>query len=206
MGEGLRALVRLSAALSTGDRDALAAAMDAAAAESDPVEAEEVLLQSYLFLGYPAALNAISMWRERTGRPAPQALDEDPGAWPGRGAEVCARVYAGQYDRLRANIARLHPDAERWMRVEGYGKVLGRPGAGLPTRELCIAALLAGLDAAPQLYAHLRGALNVGAAVGAVEEAVRIAGTLHPPERARAARAVWEDVLGRWENRTRERG
>ena len=49
------------------------------------------------------------------------------------------------------------------MLAEGYGKVLGRPGLALEVRELCIVAILAGQDAAPQLYAHLRGALNVGA-------------------------------------------
>jgi hypothetical protein len=50
------------------------------------------------------------------------------------------------------------------MIVEGYGKVLGRPGldAG-DVRELCIVALLAVAGRAAQLYSHLRGALNAGA-------------------------------------------
>jgi alkylhydroperoxidase/carboxymuconolactone decarboxylase family protein YurZ len=79
---------------------------------------------------------------------------------------------------------------ERWMIVEGYGKVLSRPGLDLATRELCIVALLAPQDAAPQLYSHLRGALNAGAAESDVDEAVALIlpmlGAAHRP----AARAV----------------
>jgi alkylhydroperoxidase/carboxymuconolactone decarboxylase family protein YurZ len=80
---------------------------------------------------------------------------------------------------------------------EGYGKVLGRSGLDLATRELCIAALLAGMDAEPQLYAHLRGALNAGAGEDDVEEALREAALGITPERARAAREVWSRVRER---------
>ena len=196
MTESTRALVDLSAALSAGSREGLADAIDRAAA-ADPVGAEEVLLQSYLFLGYPAALNAFKVWRVRTGRAAPTPTEDDWAGWRVRGEQVCARVYGGQYERLRGNVAALHPDMERWMLTEGYGKVLGRPGLALPVRELCIAALLAGLDAEPQLYAHLRGALETGATVVEVEEALDLAGRRITPERAAAARAVWARVRDR---------
>jgi len=189
-------LVDLSAALSAGSREGLADAIDRAAA-ADPVGAEEVLLQSYLFLGYPAALNAFKVWRERTGRAAPTPTEDDWAGWRVRGEQVCARVYGGQYERLRGNVAALHPDMERWMLTEGYGKVLGRPGLALPVRELCIAALLAGLDAEPQLYAHLRGALETGATVVEVEEALDLACRRITPERAAAARAGWARVRDR---------
>lgn len=196
MTESTRALVDLSAALSAGSREGLVDAIDRAAA-ADPVGAEEVLLQSYLFLGYPAALNAFKVWRERTGRAAPTPTEDDWAGWRVRGEQVCARVYGGQYERLRGNVAALHPDMERWMLTEGYGKVLGRPGLALPVRELCIAALLAGLDAEPQLYAHLRGALETGATVVEVEEALDLACRRITPERAAAARAVWARVRDR---------
>jgi 4-carboxymuconolactone decarboxylase len=183
----------------------LSAALERAAMVADPVGVEEVLVQSYLFLGFPAALNALALWRELSGRPAPASSSSDWEGWRARGEEVCARVYGGQYSRLRENVARLHPDLEAWMLTEGYGKVLGRPGLELRVRELCVAALLAGLDAAPQLRSHLRGALHVGATVAEVEEALVLAGGVLPPDRLAVARVVWDDVRRRWEGQG-ERG
>ena len=202
MVEARLALVRVAAALSPCSNADLRVALRAAAEHADPDAVEEVLLQSYLFAGYPAALNGFRLWREASGRAAPAATPDDAALWPERGAEVCRRVYAGQYERLRANVAGLHPDMERWMLHEGYGKVLGRPGLDLATRELCIAALLAGMDAEPQLYAHLRGAINAGATEDEVEEALREAGHGISPERSRVSREVWARVRERRRERS----
>jgi 4-carboxymuconolactone decarboxylase len=129
--EAARTLVRASAALALGDGDLLARALRAAAAAAPVVAVEEALLQSYLFLGYPAALRGLAAWRAVSGVPAPAEPTADQAEWAGRGAATCERVYAGQYDRLRDNVAALHPDMEQWMIVEGYGKVLSRPGLDL---------------------------------------------------------------------------
>lgn len=174
MREADAALVRLSAALAAGERAALERALTDAAAAADPVQVEEALLQSYLFLGYPAALRGLAEWRRISGRVAGPAAVHDPAGWAEQGAATCERVYGGQYQRLRSNIAALHADMERWMVMEGYGKVLSRPGLPLAMRELCIIALLAPQDAAPQLYSHLRGALNAGATAEQVEGAVAL--------------------------------
>lgn len=190
------ALVAVSAALGARRADALEAALGRAASTAAAAEVEEALLQSYLFLGYPAALNAFAAWREISGRepPAPSA---DEASWEERGAAVCRRVYAGQYEGLRANVRRLHPDMERWMVHEGYGKVLGRPGLALEVRELCIAALLAALDAPRQLYSHLRGALNAGASEERVARALELAAEVSGAgARERAAR-TWESLRTR---------
>lgn len=189
-------LVSLSAALGSRRPTAIAEALAAAASHPEPRAVEETLLQSYLFLGYPAALNAIGEWRRVSGRPAPPPT-EDTGPWARRGAQVCQAVYGGQYRRLRENIRALHPDMERWMVDEGYGKVLGRPGLPLVTRELCIGALLAALDAPRQLYAHLRGALQVGADPEQVEAALALAALVSDgPVRARAAE-TWASLQAR---------
>ena len=195
MNDALRALIALCAALGARNKAALTITMDQAAASADPTDVEEALLQSYLFVGYPVALQAIGMWRERTGNSAPaEANEEDPRDWRPRGEAVCAEVYGGQYERLRANIARLHPDMERWMLEEGYGKVLGRPGLDLKVRELCIVAVLVGLDTPQQLYSHLRGALNVGASMEEVETAVEIACTQATLSAKENARKVWKEL------------
>ena len=114
-------------------------------------------------------------------------------------------MYGGQYEKLRANIAALHPDMERWMVREGYGKVLGRPGLDLATRELCIVALLAPQDAGPQLYSHLRGALNAGADEALVDESVRLLLGSLPSERARAPDGTVERGAVAARNRSTER-
>lgn len=202
MDDRTRALVRLSAAL-TADETALRAAMDDASA-AWPSGAEEVLLQSYLFLGFPVALNAFGLWRRRTGHGAPSEPSGAAAAgaeWMARGEEVCRVVYAGQYEALRQVMAGVHPDLDRWAVAEGYGKVLGRPELDLRTRELCIAALLAGTTASRQLHAHLRGCLNVGATPDEVDAALEAVRDLLPRERAEEAGRVWERVRARWNER-----
>jgi 4-carboxymuconolactone decarboxylase len=196
MDERMIALVRLAASLA-GDEARQAEIMTIAAA-ADPVGAEEVLLQSHLFLGYPAALNALSLWRRRTGRPAAPPVNESPSLWVGRGEEVCRAVYSDQYPALRELMAQIHPDLDRWAVTDGYGKVLGRPGLELCARELCIAAQLAASGATRQLHAHLRGCLNVGATVENVEETITAVRDLIAPERARDADRVWDRVRARW--------
>jgi 4-carboxymuconolactone decarboxylase len=201
MDEATRALVALSAAIGSGERSAVEAALHGAGEAAAPEAIEEALLQSYLFVGFPGALNAMAAWRERTGRPAGRATEGGREEWRARGEAVCARVYGTQYARLRERVAELHPDLEAWMLEEGYGKVLARPGLALSVRELCIVALLVPQDAPAQLHAHLRGALNVGASVEDVAEALEIACAAAPPARAQAARGVWAAVRARWEGR-----
>ncbi|HET7322524.1 MAG TPA: carboxymuconolactone decarboxylase family protein [Longimicrobiaceae bacterium] len=189
-------LVALSAALGTRDEECIRAALERAAEEADPVAVEEVLLQAHLFVGFPDALEAMVVWREVSGRPAPDPSREGEPLWEERGAAVCARVYGDNYSALRRNVAALHPDLDRWMVVGGYGRVLGRPGLDLATRELCIAALLATLGAPRQLHSHLRGALNAGASTDEVEAAVDVACALLSEERAAEVRGLWARVKG----------
>lgn len=204
MVDAERALVRASAALAAGRQPELVVALRDAQAWAGQLATEEMLLQSYLFVGYPRTLQALALWRELSGLPSPEGRAEDEDLWEERGERVCARVYGGQYHRLRSNVARLHPDLERWMLHEGYGKVLGRPGLELRVRELCIVALLAVQDAPAQLYSHLRGALNADATFEDVTEVLDLAATVSDPALAAAARATWDDVRAREQQRGRE--
>ncbi|HEX5871745.1 MAG TPA: carboxymuconolactone decarboxylase family protein, partial [Longimicrobium sp.] len=96
--------------------------------------------------------------------------------------------------KLRENVRGLHPDVDGWMVTGGYGRVIGRPGLDLATRELCIAALLAVWNVPRQLHSHLRGALNAGAPVDQVDAAVEIACGFMEPEQAAEARALWGEI------------
>ena len=167
---GLRKLVRIAGAIAGSPEGQMRAVMSEAIDEVDPVAVEEIILQSYLFAGFPRALNAARAWRAASGRlaPAEDAEVADLDGWRARGEETCAVVYGDSYEKLRQNIRDLHPALDEWMIVDGYGKVLSRPGVDLRTRELCVVAACAVSGQQRQLHSHLRGALNSGASVGEI--------------------------------------
>jgi 4-carboxymuconolactone decarboxylase len=191
------ALVRVAAALGTRRQEPLREALQGAARSATPAAVEEVLLQSHLFVGFPDALEAMVLWREVGGSPAPAPYPEEAELWAARGPSVCARVYGANYGKLRRNVTALHPDLDRWMVEGGYGRVIGRPGLDLATRELCIAALLVAWRAPRQLHSHLRGSLNAGAEAGEVSRAVEIACGYAAAEAATEARDLLARVLSR---------
>jgi len=82
-------------------------------------------------------------------------------------------VYGDHYEALQARLARLHPALAEWTLVEGYGKVLGRPGPSPALRELAAVGALIELGAARQLVSHLRGARHAGVESGVIQSAAR---------------------------------
>ncbi|HEX6536876.1 MAG TPA: carboxymuconolactone decarboxylase family protein [Gemmatimonadaceae bacterium] len=192
-------LVSLAVTIATGSEQAMRAGMaHAVEVALNPDWVEELILQSYLFAGFPRALNAAREWRRASGRPAPgDAESADPERlrhWTARGERTCATVYGEMYARLRANIRDLHPALDTWMIVDGYGKVLGRPGLDLRRRELCIVAVCAALAQERQLHAHLHGALNAGAGVEEIHGALEIGAREIDPEARRRAFHLWARV------------
>jgi len=190
-------LVDVSSALASGNAERLEYMLEIAAREVETSLVDEALLQSYLFLGYPAALRAFGVWRRISGGAGPEAPQIDDEVWPERGRATFGRVYGAQAERLLENARALHPDLARWMVTEGYGKVLSREALPLPARELCIVALLVWQDAAPQLYSHLRGALNAGVPEAQVDATVqRLAAELQGTRRE-TLRQQWQEVRAR---------
>ena len=178
--KGVRQLVRISGAIAGASEQRVRAIMADAKDDIDPIAVEEIILQSYLFAGFPRALNAARAWRAVSGLEAPPADAESEAAdlptWRRRGEKTCAVIYGDSYEKLRENIRELHPALDEWMIVDGYGKVLSRPGVDLKTRELCVVAACAVAGQQRQLHSHLHGALNAGAdryELGAVLEAIR---------------------------------
>jgi 4-carboxymuconolactone decarboxylase len=167
---GLRHLVRIAGAIAGSPEGQVRAVMSDALESADPVAVEEIILQSYLFAGFPRALNAARAWRAVSGRPAPEVDPEGLVAnldmWRDLGERTCAIVYGESYEKLRQNIRELHPALDDWMIVDGYGKVLSRPGVDLRTRELCVVAACAVSGQQRQLHSHVHGALNAGASAG----------------------------------------
>jgi len=206
-----RQLVLLSAAIAGGSEGDVRDAFASAIAAKVPVEwVEELVLQSYLFSGFPRALNAAREWRRQSPRqsasaqsqldaPATEHADETDqvAEWRTRGEATCAAVYDGMYEKLRLNVRDLHPLLDEWMIVEGYGKVLGRPALDLPRRELCIVAACAAAGQDRQLHSHLHGALNVGVDAETVREALDALAPVLGESRARSARLLLARVVGK---------
>src|SRR5690242_1363189 len=71
LGDEERALVRLAAVIAAGSEADVRAEVARAQQDARPEWLEEVILQSYLFAGFPRTLNAAREWRRVSGRPAP---------------------------------------------------------------------------------------------------------------------------------------
>ena len=177
-------------------------------AVTGPAAVEEVLLQSYLFLGFPAAIWGLGIWRSlQADRPTAGDLSQDADAgsaadsaeeWRRAGEALCARVYGSNYEKLRRNVRVLHPALDSWMITEGYGKVLSRTALDPITRELCVVGALGASGWEAQLHSHLRGALNLGAEPSDIEAALEIGlRRLDDEEWRKRARGLWQGVRAR---------
>ncbi len=162
---------------------------------------EELILQTYLFAGFPRGLNAMREWRRASGDPAPENDEGErldvTGQWARQGEETCHTVYGAMYDRLRLNIRALHPALDAWMIVEGYGKVLSRPGLDLKRRELCVVAACAVLEQERQLHSHLHGALNAGATQAEVDDTLAVVNEMLGDEARERVMHLWSRVRPR---------
>ena len=156
----------ISTAIAIGD-DALLGDvfMVARSLAFERLRAYEIVLQSYLFLGFPRMLGAAEVlhhtWPDSD--PEPVALEVSAGeadGWIKRGRSLCQQVYGELYEPLKRKVESFAPEIFRWMVLEGYGKVLSRPELPMTDRELSIIAFLIAENRPRQLHSHMRGALN----------------------------------------------
>lgn len=197
LDEPTRLLVRLSAAVTAGSETEQRAAIAAASPVVPGLWVEELLLQSYLFAGFPRTLNAMREWRREHPDPVAPPADGTPASWRVDGERTCAVVYGAFYERLRENIRHLHGALDDWMIVEGYGKVLSRPGLDLGRRELCIVAACAAAGQDRQLHSHLHGARNAGVTDTVIGESLDALAGMVPNDRLETARLLWARVRGK---------
>lgn len=211
-----RELARLAAAVAAGGEPAVEAVARGLAGRLSRRSLEETVLQTYLFAGFPAAINGFialervwppagrtelpgvdtgGSWQTDPRGARPDGADPEPGddgqeaergTWRARGERLCARVYGPDYERLRRRMRELSPALDEWAVVEGYGKTLTRPGLDEATRELCAVAALAAVGAARQLRAHIRGARRLGLDDALIAETAREAIRRHAPPARRA--------------------
>jgi 4-carboxymuconolactone decarboxylase len=195
LDDSTRALVQLAAVLAAGADDQVRSALQRASTTAPHEWIEELLLQTYLFAGFPRTLNGMREWRRVAAKPVAEHGDRlDPRKLEKLGERTCAQVYGTMYEQLRRNIRDLHPLLDEWMIVEGYGKVLSRPGLDLPRRELCIVAACAATGQDRQLQSHLHGARNVGVAELVVTDALGALRDAIPESLLSRALRLWERI------------
>jgi 4-carboxymuconolactone decarboxylase len=189
-------LVGLSAAIAGGDPDAVTGVAASAIRDgATPAQVYEAILQSYLFVGFPRAIEAFFAAEPvlaRHGFDPPAAVRPDLSGWSASGESLCRRVYGRNYEKLIERMRGFSPDLASWMILEGYGKTLSRPALGAVAREYGVVAILTVTRMWRQLRSHAIGAVNVGgtragvretiercaavAGKGTVREALRVAG------------------------------
>ena len=169
------ALVRVSAAIAAGGAEDVAGrGREALDAGLSAAQLYEAVLQSYLFVGFPRAIEGFfavgPLLRSRGG--AGTAAPADPDLWRRDGEDLCRRVYGRNYEKLVRVMRDLSPDLAEWMILEGYGKTLSRPGLDPVEREYGVVAILTVTRMWRQLRSHAIGAVNVGGTRADVKDAI----------------------------------
>lgn len=130
----------------------------------------EALLQTYLFAGFPSALNSLKIYSELFSSPAPDLSQKNFGKI---GRISCKKIYGNKFDKLIENVSSFSPELARWLIEEGYGKTLSRTGLTLRERELCIIPILSACKFDSQLYSHISGAFRQKASLTDIEEVIK---------------------------------
>jgi len=164
-----RAIAMYSAAVALSDDESMTAAIKAGSRFGlQDNDFYEIVLQSYLFLGFPrmlsAAENLSRAYRVSHDGPLNERISaEESMRWFEEGTRLCRTIYADKFESLMNKVAAIGPEIFRWMIIEGYGKVLSRPAMDIVSREISIIAFLMMEDRVKQLQSHIMGAINVGA-------------------------------------------
>jgi len=187
-------LVALSSAIAGGGAvDVAAGAEEALRSGASPAALYETLLQSYLFVGFPRAIEALFAARpvlERRGALLPASARFDIDGWLRDGESLCRRVYGKNYEKLLETMRGLSPDLAGWMILEGYGKTLSRPGLSASVREYCVVAILTTTRMWRQLRSHAIGAINVGGTRARVRQSIQLCSRVAGDETVREALRV----------------
>jgi 4-carboxymuconolactone decarboxylase len=169
-----------------------------------PSEIYEVLLQGYLFLGYPVAIESFFILDEVLGSKSAAVssqFDKAP-AWDyndfkSKGKKTAEKIYADMFDPVFNNIWRLSPDLASGMVIEGYGRIISRPGLDIIERELAVVSALTVTDMPRQLHSHIKGSINAGAGGVQIQAAIRQCRYFAESPVIDKALTIFEKLLGK---------
>jgi len=205
LSEDFRLLCSLAFLQAEGDQANLGKILDLYIEdERDFIKAYEVLLQGYLFCGYPKAIESFFCMNEvligkrklYTAKIKPRYLVAS-GDLLKRGETISKKVHKDNFKKIKKKISGLCPDLGYLMIAEGYGHVLSRGGLDLKTRELAIVASLTSLCAIRQLNSHIRGARNAGCDDREIYEAIVTGIAWIKPDKIENSIKLWSDITGR---------
>jgi 4-carboxymuconolactone decarboxylase len=163
-------------------------------------EVYEAILQTYLFAGFPAALEGLITLKkflkdENISFKSANHEEYDVHVFKNRGEILCRDIYTSAYEKMRARVGKLSPELDEWMIVEGYGKTLSRGVLKTVERELIIVGMLAALGWKNQLFSHIRGAMNAGASEIDCADVLKIVSPISPQRNSELAADVLKTVL-----------
>jgi 4-carboxymuconolactone decarboxylase len=144
---------------------------------ASPEEIREVILQCYLFAGFPAAIEGFFIFREVLQEKnilLEKFVDFPRPEWQGRGKQLFEKIYGESHEKVLQNMQSLNSDLAKWMLEEGYCKTLSRKGLSAKERELSAVGSLAANAWKRQLFSHMRGAVNCGATKNEVKHTLHI--------------------------------
>ena len=172
--------------------------------EGDFRRAYEILLQGYLFCGYPRAIESFFCVNEVLVNKKKLELSKiksgtlvDSDSLLKRGQTLSRIVHKDKHDKIKRKIDELCPDLSYLMIAEGYGHILCRDGLNSRLRELAIIATLTSLDAGRQLNSHIRGARNVGCVDLEIYEAIVTGIAWIEWGKIEDSMELWSDITGR---------
>lgn len=135
----------------------------------------EVILQNYLFAGFPSGIEGMICLYEVFPNEEKPKLENPYKNYEktlANGEALCQKIYGKNFDKLIEHFEKLCPELADWMIFEGYGKTLSRNGLDSVGRELCAVSTLAVLSWKRQLFSHIKGAENVGATKIQIKETI----------------------------------
>ena len=190
-------LTRLGAAAAGGRADLLDGLFPEALAGGVPAgDLKETILQAVLFGGYPRAIDAFGRLERCLPEAGAPPVEPDAEDIEARGRALFSKIYGEHTDRVLRKLRGFHPDFERAILRDAYGRVLARPFLPVLERELIAVAMLAALGLPRPLYAHVRGASRVGATREQVHAAIEAAKGIAPDEALARAHTVADEFLG----------
>ena len=138
--------------------------------EFSPEKLYECILQSYLFCGFPAAIESLKIFRQHFSDFSVKKSNYDPDKFKANGKINCKLIYKKNYKKLIENMNYFSPDLKEWMIIEGYGKVLNRKRLSLLEREYVNVSILCTRLYVNQLHSHMKGCIHLGANIDDLTE------------------------------------
>jgi len=167
-------LCKISACIAARKRNELVRFVDLFKANQyDPRKLYEIILQSYLFCGFPAAIESLKIFTEVYPKFKKSKSVYDLRKFNHTGKLNCKLIYKNNYKKLIDNMSLYSPDLKEWILTEGYGKVMGRKGLSLIEREFINVTILCVNYYPEQQHSHLKGCLNLGATKIEIETLIR---------------------------------